>query len=204
MKKVSISSGNSKMGAVPSVSLPPILTCCDANGNPPPCATEKTCYVLKLCRVRKTVREAYARNLSIWEESPEAYELQVKAAAMCSRFFRWHVSGDIVSMDYLKMMVRIARELPGTEFLAFTKRYDLVNDFAYCEDIPRNLHIIFSAWPGWPMSNPHDFPVAHVIFKGQEPAPDWKVCGGNCADCACRGVGCWELKPGEAISFYEH
>lgn len=202
MKSVSISKGNSKMGAVPSVSLPPIVTCKDANGNPPPCAAK--CYAAKLCRLRKTVREAYARNLEIWTADPATYELQVKAAASMTRFFRWHVSGDLISMDYLKMVVRVARELPHTEFLMFTKRFDLVNDFTYCEDIPGNLHIIFSAWPGMDTPNPHDYPVAHVVFRGEEPADSWKVCGGNCTECACRGVGCWQLKHGEHICFNEH
>lgn len=51
---------------------------------------------------------------------------------------------------------------------------------------------------------PHGVPTAAVIFKGEEPRDGWKVCGGNCTECACRGVGCWELKPGETIAFYEH
>ena len=42
--KVSISKGNSKMGAIPSVSLPPITTC--AAG----CTCAKKCYAAKLCR----------------------------------------------------------------------------------------------------------------------------------------------------------
>lgn len=154
---------------------------------------------------RPSVREAYARNLEILKQDPAAYWLQVKAAAITTRYFRFHVSGDIPDMDYLKNMVQTARELPRTHFLAFTKKYDLVNDFLYCEDIPANMHIIFSEWgEGWKVPNPHDMPTAAVIFKGEEPRDGYKVCGGNCASCACQGVGCWELKRGETIAFYEH
>ena len=134
----------------------------------------------------------------------ENYFLQVKAAAMVTKYFRFHVSGDIPDMNYLDQMVKLAEDLPGTTFLAFTKQYNFINNFLQYAQIPSNLKIIFSEWPGMPMENPHNLPVAHVIFKGQEPAESWKICGGNCSECACRGVGCWELKNGEHIAFYEH
>jgi hypothetical protein len=201
MKKentISISHGNSKMGRIPSVSLPPITTC--ANG----CTCAKKCYAAKLCRLRPNVRKAYEKNLAILRNDMDNYFLQVKTAAMISKYFRFHVSGDIPDMNYLDRMVKLAQELPGTTFLAFTKQYNFVNNFLQCAGIPSNLKIIFSAWPGMPMENPYNMPVANVIFKGQEPAENWKICGGNCMECACRGVGCWELKPGENIAFYEH
>ncbi len=196
--KISISPGNAKMGAIPSVSLPPVVTCAHD------CKCAAKCYAAKICRLRTSVANAYARNLEIYHQNPDGYFLQVKAAACVTRFFRWHVSGDIPDTAYLDNMVRVAKELPGVEFLAFTKRYDMVNQYISNSFIPDNLHLIFSAWPGMAMENPHGFPVAHVIFKGSAPADNWKICGGNCQDCACRGVGCWELKPGEHIAFYEH
>jgi len=200
MLKISVSPGNTKLGAVPSVSLPPVITCKKGCL----CGKDGVCYALRICRIRPSVCNAYTRNFQAWNEFPEAFELQVKSAACTSRFFRWHVSGDIVNMDYLKMMVRIARELPMTQFLAFTKQYEIVNQFMETESIPENLKLIFSAWPGMDMPNPHELPVANVIFKGEQPAEHWKICGGNCTECACQGVGCWELKKGEEIAFYEH
>lgn len=196
--KISISAGNAKMGAVPSISLPPVLTCAEN------CTCAKKCYAARMCRIRKNVREAYNKNLEVLNADPEAFWLQVKVAAMMTRYFRYHVSGDIVNADYLANMCKLAEELKGTTFLAFTKKYELVNEYANAHAIPENLKLIFSEWPGMTMENPHSFPVAHVIFKGCEPAEDWKICGGNCAECACRGVGCWELKQGENIAFYEH
>ena len=196
--KVSISKGNSKMGYIPSVSLPPVVTC--AKG----CACAKKCYAAKLCRIYGTVRRAYNRNLDILKNDMDNYFIQVKAAAMVTKYFRFHVSGDIYDMNYLDRMVKLAQDLPGTTFLAFTKQYNFVNNFLQYAAIPDNLKIIFSEWPGMEMYNPYNLPVAHVIFKGSEPADDWKICGGNCSECACRGVGCWELKKGEHIAFYEH
>ena len=197
--QISISKGNSKMGAIPSVSLPACVTC-----NPcAPCFGK--CYARRMSARRATVRDAYARNLDTLNNAPHIYWLQVKAAASVTRFFRYHVSGDIPNGHYLKMMVKTAHELPNTIFLAFTKQFAIVND--YLNDgntIPENLKIIFSNWGAWKCENPHALPMCEIILKGSEPAPNWKICGGNCTECACRGVGCWELKNGETIAIYEH
>lgn len=198
-KKISISNGNSKMGQIPSVSLPACVTC-----NPSaPCF--KKCYAAKLERIYKSVKNAYARNLEILKSDPAAYWQQVKAAAIVTRFFRYHVSGDIPNAAYFAEMVKTAEEIPTTKFLAFTKQYQTVNDFINAGGvIPENLKIIFSSWGAWKCENPHNLPTSEVIFKGCEPSEDWKICGGNCTECACRGVGCWEVKNGETIAFYEH
>ena len=198
-KKVSISNGNSKMGAIPSVSLPPIITCTNCES----CA--KKCYAAKLCRIYPSVRAAYDRNYTILKEDRDSYFSQVKAAAMITGFFRWHVSGDIIDTDYLKRMVKIARELKNTQFLAFTKNYEVVNEYFKSHKKPANLKLIFSLpFDGAKIDNPHNLPTAAVILKGCDPSPSYKICGGNCTECACRGVGCWELKKGQTIAFKEH
>lgn len=200
MNKVSISKGNTKMGAIPSVSLPAVVTC-----NPSaPCFHK--CYALRCSRRRPTVKNAYENNLDILERDPGAFWLQVRAAATVTKFFRYHVSGDIPNADYLKNMVETARILPSTQFLAFSKQYHIVN--TYLDNggtIPENLKIIFSNWGAWKCENPYGLPVCEIIFKGAETVPDdWKICGGNCTECACRGVGCWQIKNGETIAIHEH
>ena len=196
---ISISKGNSKMGSIPSVSLPACVTC-----NPgAPCF--KKCYARRLSARRATVRDAYARNLDILNSDRGAYWLQVKAAAITTRFFRFHVSGDIPNGEYFAQMVQVANECPHTYFLAFTKQYRIVNQYlTNGGTIPQNLKIIFSNWGSWKCENPHALPVCEIVLKGNEPAPGWKICGGNCTACACAGIGCWELKNGETIAIYEH
>ena len=153
----------------------------------------------------KSVKNAYDRNYNILQNDRGSYFSQVKAAAMISGFFRWHVSGDIIDPDYLHNMCKIARECKLTKFLAFTKNYEDVNAYFETHKKPRNLQIVFSLpFDGAKIDNPLNFPTAAVILKGSEPAKNYKVCGGNCQECACRGVGCWELKKGETIAFYEH
>lgn len=196
--KVSISSGNKKMGSVPSVSLPPLLTCpVDA-----PCKSK--CYAIRMCRVRASVREAYDRNLSIYLIDPDSYFLQIEAAMSTSRYFRFHVAGDIPNIEYLDRMAAAAAHQSHCKTLVFTKKYSMINEWLDAHKRPENLQIVFSEWGELKPPNPHNLPTAAVIFKHTEPQEDWKICSGNCTDCICRGVGCWELKSGETIAFPEH
>lgn len=197
--KLSVSNSNIKMGAVASISLPAVITC------RPGAACASKCYALRMEMRRANVAKAYARNLALWVTDPASYERQAISAAYMQRFFRWHVSGDIISRDYLAMMIRVAETCTRTEFLVFTKKYELIN--AYINEgntLPENLHVIFSAWPGEALPNPHRLPVAAMVPKGSDPEPDWQQCGGNCTNCACRGCGCWALKAGQTICFAEH
>lgn len=197
--EITISAGNRKMGAIPSVSLPAVVTC------PKSAPCYKECYALRMERLRHTVKDSYDRNYDAYKRDPDNYFRTIANAARMQRFFRWHVSGDIPDSAYLAGMVKVAIDCPGTKFLAFTKKGDLVN--AFIENggtIPGNLQILFSTWGAWRVNNPHAFPECEIIFPGHEPAQTWKVCGGNCTECACRGIGCWELHRGETIAIYKH
>ena len=196
--KISISPGNRKMGAIPSVSLPPIVTC------PAGCPCSKKCYAAKMCRIYPSVKKAYQKNLDILTFNSSEYWQQINDALKTTKYFRFHVSGDIPDIKYLDNMVKAAFANHTTQILVFTKQYNIVNNYFNFHFMPENLHIILSEWGTQKPNNPHNLPTAAVIFKGTEPAPGWKICGGNCAACACQGVGCWELKNGETIAFYEH
>lgn len=205
MGKVKFSSGNSKMGSIPSVSLPAKKTCQE-------CACWNKCYAAKLERLRPAVRNAYQNNLDVYNEDPDTYWREVEGQVMLSRFFRFHVSGDIPDVFYFDRMIGVASRNPHCQILCFTKRYDIVNKLIYKQStdglahLPDNLHLIFSAWPGLTMSNPYNFPEAHVLFRdGTTTAREDAIpCGGNCTECAVTDSGCWTLKHGEQIVFKEH
>ena len=208
------------MGGVASVSTLPFITCpgiCKGT-----CAPH--CYAAKLANLRPAVMKAYARNTAIYYENPAAYWAQIDAAAKAVRFFRWHVSGDIVNVDYFEHMVQIARENPHCQFLAFTKRFDAVNswisDEVWRKDprafwaqqfdvfasiaLPENLHILFSGWDGMKPENPYHLPETDVIMPGEEAPENWHICPGNCFNCALTGCGCWAAKAGEIVAFHKH
>ena len=159
MAHISISNGNSKMGKIPSVSLPSIITCRQ-------CECQKKCYAAKLERLRPIVKRAYQRNLDILKRDPTTYWREVEAAIMMSRFFRFHVSGDIPDQSYFCRMVDVAARQGHCQILCFTKKFEIVNQWLKNGmKIPKNLHMIFSGWPGLKMDNPYAIPEAHVKFR---------------------------------------
>lgn len=193
-----VSRSNEKMGAIPSWSFPPVVTC--AAGVE--CA--RLCYARRMAARRPSVGQAWARNLEEWQTNPDSVKYQILAAAATSAYFRYFVGGDIPDPAFFALMVEIAEKSRGCQFLAFTKKYDIVNAFIDGGGkIPANLHIVFSEW-GKPAPNPHGLPVSRVIFKGGSEPHGAKVCGGNCTECICKGIACWELKSGEAIYFHQH
>lgn len=180
MSVLSISKGNSKMGSIQSISLPSVVTCRS-------CDCQKKCYARKLERLRPSVAKAYQRNLDVLQSDPDTYWREVEASIMMSRFFRFHVSGDIPDLNYLEHMVDISDRNKHCQILCFTKKYEIVNGFIESGgEIPVNLHIIFSAWVGLNMVNPFSFPEAHVRYRdGSTTAKYGAVeCGGNCTECA--------------------
>lgn len=198
---IKISQGNSKLGAIPSVSLPAGVTCRSD------CECSKKCYAKRLERMRPSVRQAYKHNYDLLNSDPNTYWREVEASIMMSRFFRFHVSGDIPDATYFEHMVDIARTNTHCEILCFTKKYDIVNSHInIIGKLPKNLHIIFSGWHDIEMVNPYNLPEAHVRYRdGSTTArEDAKLCGGNCTECAITDGGCWTAKHGEQVVFNEH
>lgn len=203
---ITISKGNSKMREVPSVSLPSFIFCIF-------CGCWKKCYANRMEKRRKNIRESYARNAKILLNNPNEYWRQVKRAVAKNRFFRFHVSGEIPNAEYFRKMVETAIENPHCDILCFTKKYEIVNKWieengGTAESLPKNLHILFSAWDDLEMVNPYNLPEAHIRFKsGKTTDTEGKVtchCYGNCENCFFGGCGCWALKTGEAVELDEH
>lgn len=200
MGAVKISVGNSKLGKIMSVSLPAGVTCRN-------CACQTKCYAKKLERLRPSVRNAYKNNLDVLTSNPETYWREVEASIMMSRFFRFHVSGDIPNAEYLEKMVEISERNKHCEILCFTKRFEFVNGFLENGGvIPENLHMIFSGWKDLEMNNPYSLPEAHVRFRdGSTTAREDAIeCSGNCSECAITDSGCWTLHSGQQVIFNEH
>lgn len=202
LKHVHISYSISKLGAnIPSVNLPPVMTCRpDA-----PCAGK--CYARKGRFSWTRNRALLESNLEIWQNDPDQYERDVMIAAYPSRFFRWHSAGDIPDPDYLKMMVRVAVALPGTRFLAFTKKFELVNAFiARQGTLPENLKLVLSAWGCFMPENPYHLPVAYIRFKNCacDIPQNAHHCPKYCGECVMTGMSCWDLDCGESVFFDEH
>ena len=198
---VSISKANSKMGAIASVSMLPFLTCpvrCKES-----CGTK--CYAAKLANLRPNVLTSYANNTALALHNPELYWKTVNETVGHVKYFRFHVSGDILNMPYLQKMVEVARNNPDTELLAFTKRYELINTYLdRGNTLPANLHILLSGWRNMKPINLHGLPETNVLEHGEEPGAGQTLCGGNCFNCAKTGCGCWNAQRHDVIVFYLH
>lgn len=200
---VVISLGNMKVGAIPSVSLLPVIDC----GNCKSCS--HSCYDLRHDLMYNSVKDSRAANSAILAADPERYFREIEAWITFNypRAFRWHIGGDIKGAEYLAGMVKIAENHSDIQFLAFTKMFSVVNDFVSSGNkIPENLKILFSGWLGQEMDNPYNFPSTHPLFSdGSTSAHDGaKLCTGNCTECLKEERLCWSAKSGEEIIFNAH
>jgi len=184
--KLSISPGNNKLGRTPNISLPPHTTCeLDA-----PC--RKDCYANNHAyKLYETTRAAWDRNLLIWEHNPEDYETQLRDYLSGrffkdgTRYFRWHVGGDMPDKAYAEMVDRIAEVFPETQFLIYTRRNWL--DKPANKAFPRNLQVFRSQWIGETVDTTERKFI--VLAKGESVTMDAFICPGQCEGCR----ECWMM-----------
>lgn len=188
--RLHISKGNSKIGRTHNFSLAPVLTCAN-------CACCMWfCYDVKACWQYLNVRIARAENTAMMYLNRAATFAQIdKYISKCRahKYFRWHVSGDILDVDYFDRMVQIARNHPDWIFWTYTKNYYAVNQWLTVngkENLPANLSVMFSIWEGMECPNPFRMPTFRCVMPGTEHDPDAWKCPGNCEACLKAGRGC--------------
>ena len=181
-KYITISPSNMKTGKIPSISLPPIVTC------NPNAKCHKDCYVLKSYRLYPHVREAYQKNLNTFKTNPELYFQSISDWLTIKKpdYFRYHNSGDIPNLNYLNNIINIAKLHPKVKFLLFTKQYKFIKHF---KDLPSNLSIVISAWPGMRLPKT-TLPLAYMQDGTEKRVTNALECPGNCETCGM----CWNLK----------
>lgn len=202
--KMHISLSNSKLGdKIPSFNLPAIVTC------RPDAPCKKQCYACKGHWLYPNVKASLKANLDEFINDPEKLEKDITEwinnGDIVYRFFRWFSSGDMVNKEFFNMMVRIAKNSPYTKFLAFTKKFEIVNEFiANGGIIPANLHIVFSGWgKSFKIDNPYNLPIAYVQLNdpNENNIPEFSIpCQGSCKNCK----SCWSLKSEQSVYFKLH
>lgn len=201
LPNLSFSEGNRKTESlVPSISLRPILDC----GNCSSCS--KSCYDFRNDLRFDDHYYSRAKNYVVWKKNPKLYFEEISLYCKRKVAFRWHIGGDIVNLDYLKGMIKVAKENRHCKFLVFTKMFDLCNEYFAKHRKPSNLQIIYSGWVGLDMPNPHNFPTSHPIFPDGSTSADSgaRLCTDNCSECLITNSGCWKLKKGEQVTFIAH
>lgn len=197
--KTKISAGNNKLGTIANISLTPGRTC-----STEACKTCLTggCYAMKSYRMYKNVRACWDNNTDLALNALDVMEsdlMKYFSSMNAPRFFRIHVAGDFVTREYAEMWARVAAANPSTNFLAFTKQWNVIRGIEF----PANVSIVLSSWPGTVI--PEDLRELYSVAwldDGSEEIPENAIeCPGNCANC---GV-CWSLaKMHMDVKFAKH
>lgn len=200
---ITISLNNSKLGdKIPSLNLPPILTCrSDA-----PC--KKDCYALRGHFTYKNVKQSMQNNLDLFlKDSKKFFDSIIdflNNGDITFKFFRWFGAGDIVNDTFFKGIVKVAKKCKNTKFLVFTKKFDIVNNYLKENAMPKNLNVVFSGWDeNFKIDNPYNLPTTYVYFKNKENKhiPEFSIpCGASCKSCK----SCWMLKAFQSVYFNKH
>lgn len=202
---INITQSNTKLGGfIPQVNLPPIITCRENC----PCAS--LCYARKGNFSYANVKESHRENLEAYRADANNFFETIKdfltSGMVIYKYFRWHSSGDIVDARYFEGMVEVAKAAPNTKFLAFTKKFEIVNDYLDAGNkLPENFHVVFSAWDkDFKVDNPYGLPMTYVSFKDKskntEIPPLAIPCTGKCDKC----LACWSLHNGQSVVFKQH
>lgn len=202
---VRISYENRKTTAlVPSVSLIPVADC----GQCKMCS--KGCYAVRNMCYLPAVQKNLAINSAIAHNDMPRFFQEINYVVKFLKFFRFHVSGDLLGPAYLTGVVDVAIKNPQCQFLVFTKMSSLINDYLddHQEGFPSNLHVILSGWRGDTNVNRHNLPVSSPVWpdgtKSCMATADAVWCPGDCSQCAEINGGCWGLKKGQTVLFEAH
>jgi Gene product 88 len=152
------------------------------------------CYALRGRYMFPNVRAAMERRLRSlarpgWTEA-------VTTLIYCSkdRHFRWHDSGDLQSIDHLRSIIKVCKNLPRVKFWLPTREYQTVEAYRRTGGrIPPNLCIRYSAHlvdAAPPLQ--YGLPVSTVSSHKDKTIPSAHRCpaacqGNNCGRCRA----CW-------------
>jgi len=184
--KLHISTGNSKLGKIPNISLPPIITCPDFI----PCYYE--CYCNKNFFYLKKAKEKWNENYELLQCNPYEFFSQLQSFLQTKKpkYFRFHTGGDCPDQNYVDNIILIAEICKNTKFLIFTKRYS----FNFYDGQVPNFKVKYSAWG---RMVPYKKPVAW-LYDGKGEMPKGFKCTGKCDKC----YWCWENN--EDVVLFKH
>lgn len=203
---VHFSEGNNKTH-MPSLDLLPLLTChgrCrEMCGKVPDGKYLPPCYAAKIVNCRPACMKNYAENTALAIFRPDQYWQEVNEKMLSCRFMRLFVSGDAIINGYFERLCSALESNPHVEMQGFSKCWEIVNRYIDTHGaLPKNLHLLLSGWGNRHPDNPHNLPESMVFEK---TLPDgWLSCGGNCAHCACIGLGCWKAAAGDVVGLKKH
>lgn len=177
------SNGNSKLGVLPSFSLPPLMTC--------PGATQ---FCRRFC-YGKSGRFAWRATRAVLKRSYDASRRTVFVEKIVDEVkksgasvFRIHVVGDFYDEKYVERWMKIASTLPGVTFYGYTRswRVDAIaRKLMLMRELP-NVKLLASV-DFTHVDRPKGWSTVSVEGEG-EPCPHDLKLVKHCLDCR----RCWE------------
>ena len=135
--------------------------------------------------------------------------------------FRWHVSGDFDTVEYIHFAIEVVRNNPDTKFWAYTRSWNVPELLPHLEilrAIP-NMQLFASCDTTMPMP-PHDWRVGYIIGDDRFKGMPWleQACSKECpTDCVgnprkghvskmpdCETCGYCPIKTRGHVGFYLH
>lgn len=102
----------------------------DCPGSTPACRS--VCYVGGLEKHARATYDLYEKNSDAIRailadgELADAWCMLMGAEIARRTSFRWHVSGDVYSLDYAQWIADVCRESPGVEHWIYTRSFDML------------------------------------------------------------------------------
>lgn len=194
--RVTVSTGNIKIGNVLNFSKMPILSC----GNCKEC--HEICYDIKACAAYPSCLDSRCRNYVLMltpsgrdKAFAEILKRMTSRRAKRNQYYRHDVGGELMDIDEIERLVNVAKARPDYFVWTYTKMHALVNMYVKAHGdsiaaaIPSNMCIMFSEWDGMPTINPYGFPVFVCELKAgnkdrsKEELNRMFHCPGNCNLC---------------------
>ena len=143
------------------------------------------CYALKGCYSFPDVKKAQYKRLRALKREPWTAAMAALINSKKSKWFRWHDSGDVQSLEHMKKILTVCRLTPGTKHWLPTQERPYL---PAPEEVPSNLIIRLS---GSKVDGPRSTAWKHtssVVTKNAScPA---QLQGGKCKTCRA----CWNKR----------
>ncbi len=152
------------------------------------------CYALKGCYSFPDVKKAQYKRLRALKREPWTAAMAALINSKKSKWFRWHDSGDVQSLEHMKKILTVCRLTPDTNHWLPTQERDYL---PAPEEVPSNLIIRLS---GSKVDGPRSTAWKHtssVVTAGATcPAPSQD---GKCRECR----KCWNKRI-KNVSYGKH
>jgi hypothetical protein len=151
------------------------------------------CYALRGRYVFRKVQAAMERRIESLTDPRWVQAITTLIHRSGDRYFRWHDSGDLQSVDHLEKIIQVCKNLPRVKFWLPTREYQTVEAYRRTGGrIPSNLcirlsaHLIDGKLPlayGLPLSTVSTKKVGMRSKVRSCPAPKQNNQCGNCRAC---------------------